>query len=176
MLAILAGLLTLYCALVFVVEDQEISSIYHISLVIMFFVNLYFIIQWFYLLLKALDYKHKYFKLLLNFYSMLLCKGEKLKHDSEQKENIAIYSNEDKHKKEIKQGKTRGIYKKTIKKNNFTIKKKIQKRQSKKITLVKESLKTREKNILEENNSTIRDFNFKCEDVVSTKKSKFEKK
>lgn len=51
MLAIIAGIVTLYCALVFVVEENSISGFYNFSLGILFCVNAYFILQWVFLLL-----------------------------------------------------------------------------------------------------------------------------
>mmetsp|Transcript_5911 Transcript_5911/g.5066 ORF Transcript_5911/g.5066 Transcript_5911/m.5066 type:complete len:301 (+) Transcript_5911:107-1009(+) len=78
MLAILSGIVTLYCALVFVVEEESISIIYNLSLAILFIINMYFILNWLHLLLMSLNYEHRYFKILIKYYSIMICKRSKI--------------------------------------------------------------------------------------------------
>ena len=72
MLAILAGIMTLYCAIVFVIEVNSLASVYNLSLVLLFIVNGYFILQWTFLLCCSIKYDNKYFNTFLNIYATML--------------------------------------------------------------------------------------------------------
>jgi len=51
MMAIMAGIITLYSALIFVTEEEEVSYIYNFALLLLFIVNIVFVLHWIYLLL-----------------------------------------------------------------------------------------------------------------------------
>jgi len=51
MMAIMAGIITLYSALIFVTEEEEVSYIYNFALLLLFIVNIVFLLHWIYLLL-----------------------------------------------------------------------------------------------------------------------------
>ena len=74
MLAMIAGISTLYWALVFVYEGESLSTIYNLSLVFLFIVNWYFLLEFFFLLLCSLKIKNKYFKTFVKIYATMLRK------------------------------------------------------------------------------------------------------
>jgi hypothetical protein len=62
MVAIVAALITLYSSLVFVVEEGPLDGFYFLCLVLVFLVNIFFIIYWVYLLLESFKMSNKYIK------------------------------------------------------------------------------------------------------------------
>ena len=74
MMGILAGLITLYWALVFVVEGESLTTVYNLSLLLLFLVNIVFLLNWFYSLWLSLKYKNKWYKNLMKIFSIGLWK------------------------------------------------------------------------------------------------------
>ncbi|CAI2383343.1 unnamed protein product [Moneuplotes crassus] len=86
MLCVITIILTLYCTLVFIPKNEGVNSVYYISLILAYTININFIVQWAYLVLcylndtKTLD--NRYFRKFMIIYAFVLCK--KTKQFSEQ--------------------------------------------------------------------------------------------
>ena len=73
-MGILAGLITLYWALVFVVEGESLTTIYNLSLLFLFIVNIAFLLNWFYCLWLSFKFKNKWYKTLMKIFAIGLWK------------------------------------------------------------------------------------------------------
>ena len=81
MLAIVSGIMTLYWALIFVAEEDSIPILYNISLILMFLINIYFIVNWIYLILSSLNINNSHFNTFMKYYGYILCrKSKSLQH------------------------------------------------------------------------------------------------
>jgi uncharacterized membrane protein len=62
MVAIVAALFTLYSSLIFVVEEGPLDGFYFLCLVLVFLVNIFFIVNWVYLMLESFRKSNKHIK------------------------------------------------------------------------------------------------------------------
>ncbi|CAI2367266.1 unnamed protein product [Moneuplotes crassus] len=76
-IGIIAGLITLYCGIVFITKEKSLSSVKMASLLLLVGINCYFLLYWGYLVCLYLNYKNKYFVGFLKFYHAILCKNPK---------------------------------------------------------------------------------------------------
>ncbi|CAI2369287.1 unnamed protein product [Moneuplotes crassus] len=115
-IAVFAGIMTLYCTVVFVTDEDRLNSVYYGSLVLLFAVNTFFLVNWAYLVLCYLDYKHPCFVTFMRIYSFALCKnGSQFKQEIEEKKLLTFQS---KNLRTIKKKKSRRrLRPKKLKKN-----------------------------------------------------------
>ncbi|CAI2364782.1 unnamed protein product [Moneuplotes crassus] len=110
-IGVAAGILTLYCTIVFVTPERRINSVYYGSFLLLFLVNAFFLVNWFYYVLCYLDYKHPSFVTFMKIYSFVLCKrGSQFNQEITEKRLITHNSR----KKVIRNRKKKRV---TIKKN-----------------------------------------------------------
>jgi uncharacterized membrane protein len=72
MVAIVAALFTLYSSLIFVVEEGPLDGFYFLCLVLVFLVNIFFIVNWVYLMLESFRKSNKHIKNWMDVISNLL--------------------------------------------------------------------------------------------------------
>jgi uncharacterized membrane protein len=99
MVAIVAALFTLYSSLIFVVEEGPLDGFYFLCLVLVFLVNIFFIVNWVYLMLESFRKSNKHIKNWMDVISNIL----KLKRtkDSDKEEIPELFSNKSKQKKQV---------------------------------------------------------------------------
>ncbi|CAI2369432.1 unnamed protein product [Moneuplotes crassus] len=93
MIAIFASIVTLYCTIVYVTSENRLNSVYYGSLFLLFVVNAFFLVNWAYLVLCYLDFKHPCFVAFMRMYSFALCKnGSQFKPEIEEKRLLTFQS------------------------------------------------------------------------------------
>ncbi|CAI2369222.1 unnamed protein product [Moneuplotes crassus] len=114
-IAVFAAVVTLYCTLVFVTDQARLNSVYYGSLILLFIVNIFFLVHWSYLVLCYLNYKHPYFIVFMRIYSFVLCKnGNQFKQEIKNKKLITYQNTK---KKRLKKKSRKRIISKAMKKS-----------------------------------------------------------
>ena len=79
MKAIIAGMITIYCGLLFLQEgENKVKGFDTISFSLLIIINTAFVLEWFYLFLLSFDFKNDKFRLFLHFYGSMICKKKLL--------------------------------------------------------------------------------------------------
>jgi len=74
---LVAGTVTIYTGFVFTARsDTSVQWLYNGALVLTFAVNVYFMVNWTYLLLESIESQNKYFKMVIQIYATILCKSK----------------------------------------------------------------------------------------------------
>ncbi|CAI2370757.1 unnamed protein product [Moneuplotes crassus] len=74
-IGIIAGLITLYCGIVFIPQERALKSLEIASLLLLMGINAYFLLHWGYNVCQYLNYKNKYFVGFLKIYKIMLCQN-----------------------------------------------------------------------------------------------------
>ncbi|CAI2367699.1 unnamed protein product [Moneuplotes crassus] len=121
-LGMIAGILTLYCTLVFVTEEEDVDAVHIFSLLLLFAVNAFFLLHWLYNVLYYLNYKNKYFRMLMKMFSLALCKNSAKFSEEIEGKRLIIGPGKKTKKAKKKKSKKKLPLKKALKrkpKNNF---------------------------------------------------------
>ena len=73
-LSTLAGMITLFCGILFTDKDEEVEFFNIIVAILMFMFNTIFILHWTYLFMVSWNIKNQTFNKILSLYGMLLCR------------------------------------------------------------------------------------------------------
>ena len=81
--ATIAGALTLYSSLLFIDDEESLSGVNTIVLVLILVINITFILKWIYLSLRTKNIKNSTFRKFMNMYATFVCYKNKVSIDLE---------------------------------------------------------------------------------------------
>jgi len=74
LVALVAGTTTMYAGFIFSTEGGAIYGFYQLTAIMVFCINLYFIVNWVFLLLCSFNWKNENYVRFLKIYGLLICK------------------------------------------------------------------------------------------------------
>ena len=91
MLGIGAGIMTLFCGMIFTSEEGQKQGFYQIALLLLFLANVIFLVRWFFLVLLSMNFKNEHILKFLRVYSIFICQKRSLRdYQIYTKNNISI--------------------------------------------------------------------------------------
>ena len=78
MCAIAAGIMTLFCGMIFTNQQGRRPGFYQMALLILFISNMVFLIKWFFLFMISMNFKKQYMIKFLHMYATLVCQKKSL--------------------------------------------------------------------------------------------------